>query len=166
MNKQERDKLTQETADKFVSLILVYAVLIEQYLTNIISQQFTKKIPDKTYFIEYFDYATFERKIQLVELILKYNYSNLFKDYENTLVQIKQIKDIRNRIAHHSRSYHDDGQKTKHVLSPIVVRLKKNPEGGFIEINVEKYTVNKMNGLMKMADQCANKVREMETKLK
>lgn len=166
MDKSERDKITRDTSDRFVSTVLVHSVIIEQYLTIMISQQFTKKIPDKTYFIEYFDQSTFERKIELIELILKYNHPTLLTNYKKTIQQVKQIKDIRNRIAHHSKSYHDNNKKTEFVLSPTVVRLKRKSGGGFIEIDVEKYSVNKMNGLMKMVELCTNKIRELETKLK
>lgn len=165
MDRKERDKITRETANNFISTILVNAVIIEQYLTGMIAHQFTKKIPDKTHFIEYFDLSTFERKIQLFELILKYKYPDLLTNYKNTILQIKQIKDIRNKIAHNSRSFHDNGQEIVHVLSPTVVRLERKPEGGFIEINVEKYSVKKMTGLMKMSESCTIKIREVESKI-
>lgn len=105
LDREEQDKETRELSDKFVSKILVYAIMTELHLISIITFEMTKKLEDRIHFIEYFDQSTFERKINLVEIILKFNYPKIFQQYKNTIVQIKQIKDARNRIAHHIQSY-------------------------------------------------------------
>jgi hypothetical protein len=165
MDRTEQDKQTRNLSNEFVSKILVYAIVIEQQLTQIICRQLTKEVIDITDFVEYFDDVAFERKILLVELILRHNYPQLFTEYKVTFSQIKQIKDVRNRISHHSRSYAYDGKKTSYVLSHTIVRLERNSKGELIEKNVEKYTEKKMRGLMKMAETCDAEIRELTAKL-
>lgn len=165
MDRQEQDQKTRELSDSFRAKILVYAIGIEQQLTIIIISRFTKNPLEMVDYTLYFEKTSFERKIELVKLILKSTCPNLLKEYKITLQQLNQIRDIRNRLSHHHSSYAYDGKSTDFVLSPNVVRLKKNNNGFWVGKNDKKFTVKEMKGLMKMVEKCDSKIREIVEKI-
>ena len=157
---EKRNKKTRELSEKFVFTILVYSITIENHLTMIIASEFTKD-RGKTHFIKYFDKSTFERKIDLVEIILKVKYLNVFQEHKKTISQIRQIKDIRNKIAHYTRSFVDNQKQTKFVLSPTITKVKQDKKGLWVGIDVKEYSVKEMKGLMKMVEECDSNVRKL-----
>ena len=165
MNKEQIEK-TKQISENFRSKILIYAVGLEQILTSMIITRFTKNPLEMIDFIFYFEKTSFERKIRLVELILKSNYSNLLKESETTFTQLTQIRDIRNILSHYHSSFEYDDKKTVFVLSPNVVKITKDKKGLFVGKNVHKFTINKMIGLMKMVENCDSRLRELQRKIK
>jgi|CXWL01.1.fsa_nt_gi hypothetical protein len=161
MDRIKQDRETRKISDSFRAEILVYAIGIEQQLTTIIIDRFTKNPREIVEFIHYFEKTSFERKIELVKLILKSNYPHLLQEYEKTFVQLNQIRDIRNRLSHHHSSYDYDGKKTVFVLSPNVVKLEKNKKGLWIGTNDAKFSVTKMKGLKKMVKDCDSDIRKV-----
>ena len=166
MDRKEQDQQTRQVSDMFRAKILVYAITIEQHLTAVIIDRFTKNQREKVNFILYFEKTSFERKIELVKLFLKANYPHLFKEYEKTFILLNQIRDIRNRLSHHNSSYANDNKKTVFVLSPNVVKLAKNRKGIWVGTNDEKFSIHRMLGLMQMVEKCDSEVREMVEKIK
>lgn len=161
MEKQEQDEQTKKISNDFILKILSYAIVIERHLASIIILQFeTNDAGHSNDFLEYFDKASFERKIKLVKLILNAKYPYIMEEFKETLTQIDQIRGIRNNIAHLIQSYENDSHQTSFVLSPSVIRATvKN--GKFTKINVKRYTPAKMVQLMKMAEKCDSDVRRM-----
>ena len=166
MDRQEQDQKTRKLSDSFRAKILVYAIEIEQQLTIIIINRFTKNSLEMVDYILYFEKTSFERKIELVKLILKSADPNLLKEYKITLQQLNQIRDIRNRLSHHHSAYAYNGKSTDFVLSPNVVRLKKNNKGFWVGKNDKKFTVKEMQGLMKMVGECDSQIRKIVEKIK
>ena len=165
MDRKEQDQMTRDLSVSFREKILVYAIGIEQQLTTIIISRFTKNPLEMVDYILYFEKTSFERKIELVNLILKSDHPNLLKEYKITLQQLNQIRDIRNRLSHHHSSYVYDGKSTDFVLSPNVVKLKKNSKGFWVGKNDKRFTVKEMKGLMKMVEECDSKIREIVEKI-
>lgn len=166
MNRSKQDQKTRKISETFRAEILVNAIVIEQHLTTIIIDRFTKDPKEIVDFILFFEKTSFERKIELVKLVLKSSYTHLFKEYEKTFIQLNQIRDIRNRLSHHNSSYEYDGKKTIFVLSPNVVRLGKNKKGLWVGTNDAKFTTQKMIGLVKMVKECDSDVRRIVDKIK
>lgn len=161
MDRVKQDNETRAVSDTFVSKILVYATVLEQHLTWIIITRFTNNPMEKAGFITYFEKTSFERKIELVQLILKTSYPDLFKQYKTTFTQLHQLRDHKNKISHYHRSYEYDGKKTVFVLSPSVVRLTKDKKGSWIGKNVKKFTISEMKNLMAMVEKCDFQVRKL-----
>ena len=166
MNRKEQDKKANYTAENFRTKILVHAISIEQTLTQLIIARFTNDAHHAIKFIEFFEDMSFKRKIELVDLLLASNYPILSKSFKRKeLKQLGQIRDIRNRISHHHSSYENNGKETVFVLSPSIVRVKPNKKGQLDRTNIQTFSVRKMNGLIKMAEECDNNMKSMNEKI-
>lgn len=142
MNQLEKiQKLTPE----FQGTILSTLNYIEVALTEIIAVDITdkpEKIEERVQFFQFFEEMTLERKIGLVNLILKINYPSIYTGHPDYYAELNDLRKIRNTIAHNYVAFEANSDKTKAYLlleSPIVKKKIKLSE-------------RKMRGLMKKAE--------------
>lgn len=155
MSREERINSIKKLSEEFQFKIFVYSSNIDRDLIIIICMELIKKWSDMVNFIDYFQEVAFSRKIELVKIILNSNYPEIYKKYSTIFTQMGQIKSIRDKIAHFIPSYstNGDGSETSYVLSPMIVRIDEHKE--------EKFSEMKMQGLMRMAEECSKTIREI-----
>lgn len=145
MNEVDRIKIL---APNFYFTVVNYINIIDTTILEIICVAITtdaKDIVKRTEFGNYFENFKFQSKSELLEIILKVNYSDILKKYPNFFANLVEIKKWRNSIAHSPVHYERDSNEknAKLVLhNRKIKKQKKLSEKQMLEImkKVEKYT--------------------------
>jgi len=151
---KEQNKKIRDLSENFQFKIIVNSNMIDQFLTMIICTELTKKWNSMTEFLDYFEEVAFKRKIDLVKIILKTNYPEIYKKYSGIFTTLGEIKKIRDRIAHDQLTY--DTSEGLIIFSPMIVRYDKN-----YETNETKLSEKKIISLMQMSEKCKEKIKEL-----
>jgi len=126
---------------------------IEIQLTEIISVDICEEpkiVEQRADFFKYFDEMVLERKINLVKLILKNNYPNILKKYPDYIANLHNLRTIRNKIAHNTRTFTKSENKIWLTLSHPVIKKSS-----------EDITLGKMKGLIKKSEKVATQTQEI-----
>ena len=111
MSKSERlDAQIRQKSEEFSFNVVTYTIQLEEILTTIICLQLSKDWLKMSSYMDYFDNVGINNKINLAEIILKTNHPNILKKYPKIFAQIKNIKDLRNLVAHRNRHYEMDSE--------------------------------------------------------
>ncbi len=110
----------KKMSKEFLFSVVKHSVHIEDVMTTIICLELSKDWLKTKNFTDYYDNVSFENKINLSEIILKSNHPNILKKFPKIFLEIREIKKLRNSLAHNDRYYlaSVDGSEHKFVLHP------------------------------------------------
>ena len=108
----------KKISKEFSFSVVTKSIQLEEIMTTMICLELSKDWLKMENFIDYFDRVTFDNKITLAETILKSNHSSILKKFPKIFSKIREIKDLRNNLAHRDRYYlaSVDGSELKFVL--------------------------------------------------
>jgi len=112
------EDLIRESSREFSFNVVTYSIQLEEIMTNIICLELSKDWLEMESFEDYFDKVSFENKINLAETILKNNHPKTLKKFPKIFANVRQVKKIRNQLAHRNRHYevNPQGKNAKFVL--------------------------------------------------
>lgn len=85
--------------------VITHTIQLEDVMTTIICLELSKDWLKMENFVDYFDRTGFDYKIKLVETILKTNHPHILQKFPDIFSEIKEIKNLRNNLAHKDRFY-------------------------------------------------------------
>ena len=120
MSESEKpDAKIRQASKEYSFNVVTYTIQLEEILTMIICLELSKDWMKMSPYMDYFEKMVIERKIELAKIILENNHSEVFKKFPKIFNEIKNIKELRNKLSHRNRHYtiNYETKDTKFVLA-------------------------------------------------
>ena len=106
MSESERpDAKIRQVSKEFSFNVVTYTIQLEEILTMIICLELSKDWMKMPSYMDYFENMAIERKIDLAKIIITINHPKILKKFPKIFNEIKDIKELRNKLSHRNRHY-------------------------------------------------------------
>jgi len=136
-----------ELLPKFLQTVLVNMNHIDNVILEMISVEITKDSEDirkRLQFLDYFEWLGFQKKVDLLELILKNNHPDIFKKFPRFFTELNELTQKRNKIAHYSIHFERDSNEKNAKLVLHHRKIKKQ----------ERLSETEMHEIMQKVAKC------------
>lgn len=104
------DPKFRQISKEFSFNVITRAIQLEEIMTTIICLELSKNWMKIDPYMDYFDNFGFDSKIKLSEIILKTNHPEILKKYPKIFASVREMKDLRNKLAHLNRYFETDSE--------------------------------------------------------